>query len=98
MSKSITNYTPVTKNPTAYGAVAKNPTSFGVISKPTTSYSAATKPSTSYDGSDSSGLTGVTLGDMTVTLSSLVVYLNGYTTPTTPNQLNRKYATSYQPL
>lgn len=72
------------KPTTSYSSVAKNNTSFTGVSKPTTSY-----------GNNSSYVNGIQLDSSVVTLDSLSVYLNGFTTSSVGNQLNDKSITSF---
>lgn len=70
------------------------------MSKPTTTYTPAAKPTTGYNPAAKNATTfgvetGVTLDSLTVTLASLTVYLQGYTTDPPPSNKNR---TSYTPL
>lgn len=68
-------------------------TSYTSATKPTTGYADTSKNSTSFIGSSATG--GVQLDSSTVTLGSLLIYLNGYTTSTTPNENSTKLATTY---
>jgi hypothetical protein len=64
------------------------------MTKPATTYTKLAKSTTSYRPNTGSAV-GVTLGSLSVTLASLLVYLNGYTTSTVSNQLNDKSPALY---
>lgn len=54
------------------------------------------KPLTSYTPSSAdANATQWTLNSTTVTLNSILAFLNGYFTSTVPNQLSNKPATTY---
>lgn len=84
------------KPPTAYSRVVKPPTSYGAAAKLQTLYSRVTKPLTSYTGNTALS-DAVTLDSMTVTLDTLLVYLNGYLTSVAPDVVVRP-RTQYDPV
>lgn len=63
------------------------------MAKNTTTYTPVSKNSTSYQSIGAA--TGIRLDDTSVTLGSLLVYLNGFTTAQAPNNFNGKNATTY---
>lgn len=74
--------------------MSKPRTTYTKLAKPKTAYTKLVEPKTSYTSSANAVL-AVLLSDLTVRLDSLVVYLNGFTTATSPNTLNSKPLTTY---
>lgn len=79
--------------------MSKPTTTYTPIVKPATTMSQLTKPDTSFSRSAADDAAQKwTLNSTIVTLNSIVAYLNGYFTPTVPNQFSNKPATTMTPV
>ena len=90
-----TSYKSISKNITKFDSNSKNTTNFRIATKVNTSFESIDKNNTDFSNGSIYKL-GVKLNDSSVTLDSLTIYLQGFTTATAPNLTPIKAITSYE--
>ena len=94
---NTTTYSTIPKHNTAYSTNSKNTTNFRLTPKVNTQFNDIDKYSTSFSNGSLYKL-GIKLNDSIITLDSLTIYLQGFTTAISPNSDSNKITTSYKEI
>jgi hypothetical protein len=92
-----TSYKSISKNITKFDSNSKNTTNFRIATKVNTSFESIDKNNTDFSNGSIYKL-GIKLDDSIITLDSLSIYLQGFTTAIAPNLMPIKTITSYEEI